>query len=113
MGRRGGGFLLKQHMTTVGGHDGSYDTWHAEERDDNETTTTTIFGRGSPPRHSHMENISRSGNPTSNFERVRAEFVQEIASWLFVAIVVCFANYSFPRALPSTRKNSINLDKTR
>ena len=54
---------MKQHMTTVGGHDGSYDTWHAEERDDNETTTTTIFGRGSPPRHSHMENISRSGNP--------------------------------------------------
>ena len=38
MGRRGGGFLLKQHMTTVGGHDGSYDTCHAEERDDNETT---------------------------------------------------------------------------
>ncbi len=40
---------MKQHMTTVGGLDGSYDTWHAEERDDNETTTTTIFGRGSPP----------------------------------------------------------------
>ena len=27
---------MKQHMTVVGGHDGSYDTWHAEERDDND-----------------------------------------------------------------------------
>ena len=55
MGRRDGGFLLKQHMTAVGGHDGSYDTWHAEERDDNDdnddNNDNNFWPWFSPPTH--------------------------------------------------------------
>ena len=69
VGRRGGLFLLKQHMTTVGWHDGSYDTWHAEERDDDDDETTTRQRHNNfrqwftPLTHSHMNNMSRWGTP--------------------------------------------------
>ncbi len=44
---------MKQHMTVVGGHDGSYDTWHAEERDDNDDDDNNFWPWFTPQTFAH------------------------------------------------------------